>query len=446
MSPLVTAPTDESDYRKGWRAWALYDVGNSAFWLVIAAAIFPVFYQNLYVQYRTPSGETLGEEAERQLRTQGGAYLGYTAAVAMALVALLGPILGALSDRSAAKKRLLAVFAGVGVVATGLMVLIGRGEIVLASALYLIGTIGVAGSMVFYDALLPAVAREEDLDRVSSFGFAAGYLGSVLLFALNVVMLSSPRTFGLSGADQAARLSFFGVAVWWAGFTIPLLRHVREPVPSATGGGGLAAGFVQLGRTFRKLRSYKELLLFLAAFWIYSDGIGTIIKMAAAFGNSIGVAKQHLMIALIVTQIVGVPCAIGFGAVARRIGAKPGILIGLGVYTGICVFAAFMKESWHFYVLAIAVGVVQGGTQALSRSLFASLIPKGQSGEFFGFFSTMEKFAGIAGPLLLGLLWGEGGDPRRGILALAVFFICGIVLLARVDVDAGRRAAVQGVP
>jgi UMF1 family MFS transporter len=438
--------TDPKSYRKGWWSWALYDVGNSAFWLVIVAAVFPVYYQELYASTKMPPGSVLTDEARQGLLTQGGSRLAYTAAIAMVIVAVLGPILGAVADRSAAKKRLLAVFAALGIVATGLMVLIGPGGVLLASTLYTLGTIGVAGSMVFYDALLPTVARQDDLDRVSSFGFAAGYLGSVLLFVVNVALLKYPGTFGLSNSDQAARLSFFSVAVWWALFTIPLLRHVREPASEERGrkGNPIVEGFVQILGTCRKLGRYKQLLLFLVAFWIYSDGIGTIIKMATVFGNSLGVKRDDLMLALVITQIVGVPCALGFGWLAKRIGAKPGILLGLSVYVGICVFANFMSQGRHFYVLAIAVGLVQGGTQALSRSLFASMIPKGQSGEFFGFFSTMEKFAGIVGPLLLGLLWGEGGDPRKGILALAVFFVAGMVLLWRVNVAEGQRSAAAG--
>lgn len=443
MDAPVTSSTDERNYRRGWWAWALYDVGNSAFWVVIATAVFPVYYQELYIQSQTAPGQVVTEEVRRELATKGGSKLAYTASIAMVIVAVLGPVLGVISDRTAAKKKLLALFAGIGVVATGLMVVIGRGDVLLASVLYTISTIGVAGSMVFYDALLPSVARKEDLDRVSSLGFAAGYLGSVVLFILNVIVISNPAMFGLSSGDQAIRLTFFSVAVWWAAFTIPLLRKVKEPPAETAGAPGnpVVQGFVQIGRTFRKLGQYRQLLLFLVAFWIYGDGIGTIIKMATPFGKSLGVPEKQMMLALIATQIVGVPCALAFGAIARRVGAKTGILIGLGVYAAICGFAAFMKEAWHFWALAIAVGMVQGGTQALSRSIFASMIPKGHSGEFFGFFSTMEKFAGIAGPLLLGLIWAEGGDPRTGIVALAAFFIVGMILLSRVDVDEGRRAA-----
>jgi len=442
MDAPVT-PTDEKAYRKGWWAWALYDVGNSAFWVVIATAVFPVYYQELYIQSQTAPGQTVTAEVRRELATKGGSKLAYTASIAMVIVAVLGPVLGVVSDRTAAKKKLLAGFAGLGVVATGLMVIIGRGDVLLASILYTISTIGVAGSMVFYDALLPSVAREEDLDRVSSLGFSAGYLGSVILFILNVVVITKPELIGLGSGDLAIRLSFLSVALWWAAFTIPLLRKVKEPPAETAGAPGnpIVQGFAQIGRTFRKLGQFRQLLLFLVAFWIYGDGIGTIIKMATPFGKSLGVPDNQMMMALIATQIVGVPCALAFGWLAKRVGAKTGIMIGLGSYAAICGFAAFMKESWHFWALAIAVGMVQGGTQALSRSIFASMIPKGQSGEFFGFFSTMEKFAGIAGPLLLGLIWADGGDPRTGIVALAAFFIVGMILLAKVDVDEGRRAA-----
>jgi UMF1 family MFS transporter len=229
MRPSVTSATDEKAYKKGWRAWALYDVANSAFWLVIATAVFPIYYQELYVQSQTSPGQVVTEELRRELTTKGGSRLGYTAAVAMVIVAVLGPILGVVSDRMAAKKKFLAIFAGLGVVSTGLMVILGRGDVLLGSILYTLSTVGVAGSMVFYDSLLPAVAREEDLDRVSAFGFAAGYLGSVLLFIFNVVMFKFPHAFGFSGVDQAIRVSFLGVAIWWAGFTIPLLRVVKEP-------------------------------------------------------------------------------------------------------------------------------------------------------------------------------------------------------------------------
>lgn len=430
-------PSDDPQARRRRRwAWVLYDVGNSAFYLTVVAAIFPFFYQDLYARARGGAG--------RELRTHGGAALALTAGIAMAAVALLGPVLGTVADRTGAKKRFLAAFMALGGAACLLMALIPEGGVALASVLYALGTVGVAGSIVFYDALLPAVARPEEADRVSSLGYAMGYLGSVVLLGLNMLWIRRPEWFGLGDAGRAARLSFASVGVWWALFTIPLLRRVPEP-PAAggpRGGNALLDGFRRLARTFREIRRYRELVLFLAAYWVYSDGIGTIIKMASAFGYSMGVGEGDLMAALILTQVVGVPCALAFGGLARFIGAKGGILLGLGVYAAVCGGAAFMSRTWHFYALAVGVGLVQGGTQALSRSLYASMIPPGRSGEFFGFFSTMEKFAGILGPLLLSLLWGgRDPDPRRGIAAIALFFVAGGLLLWKVDVAAGRRAA-----
>lgn len=440
---------DPKAYRKGWWAWALYDVGNSAFFLIIVATIFPIYYQESFVDLQAPDRAALSARDLETLRTRGGSRLAFTAGIAMAVVAILGPILGAAADRGAAKKRFLAGFAALGVASSGLLFFAGN-NLLLVSVLYATGTIGVAGSIVFYDALLPAVARADDMDRVSAIGFAAGYLGSVLLLIFNVVTIKNPEWFGLS-KGIATRLSFLGVAVWWALFTVPLLRRVPEPPAAGPREGGvLLSGFRQLGRTFRKLGTYRQLLLFLAAYWIYSDGIGTIIKMAAPFGNNLGIPEGDIFQAFILTQVVGVPCALLFAAVARRIGARAGILIGLGVYTLICASAVFVEKTWHFYALAIGVGLVQGGTQALSRSLFASMTPPSQSAEFFGFFSAMEKFAGILGPVLLGILWG-GGDPRKGILAIAVFFLAGAALLSRVNVRkaqevAQAEAAREGAP
>lgn len=414
-------------------AWALYDVGNSAFFVTIVAAIFPIYFTNLYVAAH-------GGVDSPELRTKAGGTFAYAMTAAMVVVALLGPLLGATADRIAAKKKFLAGFALLGIVSTGLMVFIGERDVLLASLLYALGTVGAASSIVFYDALLPSVAKEEDYDRVSTLGFAAGYLGSALLFIVQVLMIEHPAAFGLPSKTAAIRASFATVAVWWGAFTVPLLLRVPEPAATGGPGGGLD-GFRRLGTTFREAGRYRQLFLFLAAFWIYSDGIGTIMKLGTPFGKSLGVGDADLLKALILTQLIGVPCALGFGALARRVGAKRMIVAGLAVYAGVCVFAMFMTRPGHFYVLAVAVGLVQGGTQALSRSLFATLVPKGRAGEFFGLFSTMEKFAGIVGPLLLAAIWSGGGDPRRGIVAISVFFVVGAGLLLAVNEKAGREAA-----
>jgi UMF1 family MFS transporter len=413
-----------SSYRRTLWCWALYDVAHSAFFLTVVAAIFPLFYQDLYVHRHA------GKAAEAVLRTRGGSALAYTAGAAMVVVAVLGPLLGGLADRTARKKAFLAAFAALGVASTAALAFLGSADVEAASILYALATVGAAGSIVFYDALLPLVAKPEDFDRASSLGFAAGYLGSVLLFIAQSAVLLNPSALGLSGPGAAARLAFASVAVWWAAFTVPLLRGVPEPAPP---------GAPRATRGL--LRGRGPLLLFLAAFWLYSDGVGTIIKMATAFGNGLGLRHGDLLGALVLTQVVGVPCAIGFGRLARRAGAKRTLLGGLVVYTAICLGALFVSKGWHFWVLAGAVGVVQGGVQALSRSIYASMIPAERSAAYFGLFSTMEKFAGILGPLVLGALWSGGEDPRRGVGAIAAFFVLGALLLLRVDVDAGRRQA-----
>ena len=438
----MSAATDEKEYRKTWFAWALYDVANSAFYLTIVATVFPIFFQGIYVQAH--AGEGISDQ---DLRVHAGSSLAFTASIAMLIVALLGPILGAIADRGGVKKLLLTLFSAVGIVASGLMYFIGPDDLRFAQVLYIVGTVGVASSIVFYDALLPSIAREGDLDRISVIGFACGYFGSVLLLILNLLWIKNPEWFGPSGAGIAMRLAFISVAVWWAVFTIPLLKRVPEPAPAPgtqrAAGNLITGGFRQLGRTLKKLRNYKQLLLFLAAFWLYNDGIGTFIKLAASFGGMMGVKQNDLILALILTQIVGVPCALAFGWLAKWIGAKRGILLGLAGYAIICVLASFMQKgvAWQFYALAMGVGLVQGGTQALSRSLFASMIPREQAAEFFGFFSTTSKFAGILGPVLLGIVWSQGGNPTRGILWLVVFFVVGGGLLLLVDEKAGQRAA-----
>jgi UMF1 family MFS transporter len=356
----------------------------------------------------------------------------------MAAVAVLGPFLGIVADRTASKKKFLAAFAALGIAASALMFFIPPGGWRAAAALYALGTVGVAGSLVFYDALLPGVAREEDLDRVSALGYALGYGGSVVLFFVNVLLYLKPDLLGIADRGTAVRLAFVSVAVWWGLFTIPVLRGVPEPPAAAAGRPGLV-------RAVRDLARFRSLLLFLAAFWIYADGIGTIIKLAAGFGYMLKLDQKDLLLALVIPQVLGVPCSLAFGRLAGRVGAKRAILLGLAGYAAVCLLAWGIRKPWHFYALAAGVGLVQGGTQALSRSLFALLVPQGRTAEFFGLFSTVEKFAGIVGPFLLGAIWSRGGDPRPGILALVVFFAAGAAVLAGVDVEKGRRQAEEAL-
>jgi MFS transporter, UMF1 family len=314
--------------------------------------------------------------------------------------------------------------------------------------------IGVAGSFVFYEALLPHIARGEEIDRVSTAGYALGYVGGGILLALNLAWIQKPALFGLPagpGLDEAAatlpaRLAFVSVAVWWLLFAIPLFRRVPEPAPrlEADEGGDASPvriSFVRLAETFRELRGYRQAFLMLLAFLIYNDGIQTIIKMATAYGTELGIGQSALIGAILLVQFVGIPCSFLFGMMAGRIGAKRALFVGLMAYTLISILGYYMRTAAHFYALAGLVGMVQGGTQALSRSLFASMVPHHKSGEFFGFFSVFEKFAGIFGPLIFAGTIAATGSSRNAILSVIAFFAVGAAILAFVDVGAGQAAA-----
>jgi MFS transporter, UMF1 family len=342
----------------------------------------------------------------------------------------------------------------VGAAAVAGLFFVHTGDLTLASWLFVLALIGVAGSFVFYEALLPHIARGGELDRVSTAGYALGYVGGGILLALNLAWIQKPAWFGLpagSGLDESAatlpaRLAFLSVAVWWLVFSIPLFRRVPEPPAKLEpdeerGQSPIRMAFVRLGETFRELRGYRQAFLMLLAFLIYNDGIQTIIKMATAYGTELGIDQSALIGAILLVQFVGIPCSFLFGMLAGRIGAKRALFLGLLAYTAISVLGYFMKTALHFYVLAGLVGMVQGGTQALSRSLFASMIPQHKSGEFFGFFSVFEKFAGIFGPLIFAGTIAATGSSRNAILSVIGFFAVGAAILALVDLDAGRRQA-----
>jgi UMF1 family MFS transporter len=336
------------------------------------------------------------------------------------------------------------------VFATGAMFFITRGEWQLALLLFIVVNVGVAGSIVFYESLLPHIASEEELDRVSTAGYALGYLGGGVLLAINILMMSRPAWFFLPSRDVAVRASLASVAVWWIVFSIPLLRDVPEP-PRRLGAGGpggpalLSAGR-RLFETLRELRRYRQAFMLLLAFLLYNDGIQTIIRMATTYGTEIGIDENAMIGALLITQFIGVPFGFLFGFVAQGIGAKRAVFIGLMTYSAITILGYFMRTATHFYLLAILVGMVQGGTQALSRSLFASMIPKHKSSEFFAFFGVFERYAGILGPAVFAWVVAHSGTSRNAILSVLAFFIIGGALLTLVDVDEGRRAARAAEP
>jgi UMF1 family MFS transporter len=419
--------------RRDLRAWAMYDWANSAFQTTIIAAVFPIYYQKV--------------AAAGQPEALAMSRFAWATTIAILIVAIIAPVLGAVADYTAVKKRLLAVFLAVGAAATAAMYWIGRGDWQLALVLFVVGNAGVAGSIVFYESLLPHLVQGEDLDRVSTAGYAVGYMGGGALLAINLMMIQKPEWFGIPDAATATRLALASVAVWWVVFSIPLFRRVPEPVvrreadESPRGGNALLGGAKRLLETFRELRRYRDAFVFLMAFLLYNDGIQTMIRMATIYGTQIGLPESAMITALLMTQFVGIPCAFAFGMVASRIGARTAVFAGLAVYLLITVLGYFMSTAAHFFALAGLVGMVQGGTQALSRSLFASMIPRHKSSEFFAFFSVFERYAGVLGPAIFAFVVEHSGSGRSAILAVAVFFVLGAAVLALVDEGRGRRAA-----
>jgi UMF1 family MFS transporter len=412
------------------RAWASYDWAVSSMQTTIMAAVFPIYFVKV---------ASAGLGADR-----GSQQLAYANTIATVLVTVLSPVLGAMADHSAAKKRMLASFALVGAAACAGMFWIERGDVALASVLYAISMVGAQGSMAFYGALLPHIARDDEIDRVSTAGYAIGYIGGGVLLAVQLLWITKPAWFGLPNGTLPTRLALASVAAWWLVFSIPVLRWVPEPPPTrepGEGGDVWIAPFVRLGHTLRELRGFRQAALLLLAFMLYNDGIQTIIKMATAYGTEIGIGQGALIAAILLVQFVGIPCSFAFGTLATHIGAKRAVMGGLLVYVLIAVLGYFMRTATHFMLLALLVGLVQGGTQALSRSLFAAMVPPHRSGEFFGFYGVFEKFSGLFGPLLFALVIQLGGSSRQGILSVILFFVVGLALLLRVDVDAGKAYA-----
>ncbi|NIM26786.1 MAG: MFS transporter [Gammaproteobacteria bacterium] len=422
-------PSDGRPVGRQTLSWALYDWANSAFATTVLAGFFPLFFKKYW---------SAGSDV-----TVSTFQLGVANATASLAVAALAPILGAIADRSGARKRYLLLFAGMGIVMTGCLALVAQGQWPIAVFIYLFALIGFSGANVFYDALLLDAAPHGRIDRVSALGFALGYLGGGVLFSFNVILTLYPTSFGLPDATAAVKVSFVSVAIWWAVFSIPLVVSFRE-IPLSqplTGWAAVKAGFSQLSGTFQALRHMRVVFLFLIAYWLYIDGVHTIIRMAMDYALAIGLNSNRLIVALLLTQFVGFPAALAFGRLGDRIGAKPAILAGLGVYVFACVWGYFMRETWEFFVLAGLIGLVMGGVQALSRALYARLIPANKSGEFFGFYNMLGKFAAILGPLIMGVVSVVTGEPRLSILAVIVLFVAGGALLLAVNEREGVEHA-----
>jgi MFS transporter, UMF1 family len=413
------------------RAWAMYDWANSAFWSTIVTAVFPAFFASYAADGLSPVDAT--------------SRFAWATTIALTIVALTAPVLGALADHRPLKKRLLLVFMLIGVSATLLMATIGRGEWVYGLILFMVANVGVASTLVFYDSLLPHLAPPGQIDRVSAAGYAVGFVGGGVLLLVNLAWILSPTTFGLPSTTAAVQLSFVSVGVWWLLFSLPLFRTVPEPpvrLAKLPSGPRLAlAAAAAAWRTFTELRRNRNAFLMLLAFLLYNDGIQTIIRMSSIYGGEVGVDQNAQIAAFVLVQFVGVPCSFLFGAFAGRVGAKTAIFFALAVYISISVLGYFMTSAWQFFVLAILVGMVQGGSQALSRSLFARMTPRDKSSEYFSFFAVFEKFAGIFGPALFAASVTIFQSSRAAVLSVILFFVAGAIVLSFVDVEAGEAAA-----
>lgn len=395
------------------------------------AGFFPLFFKQYWAADLSVSESTF--------------MLGSLNAVASLIVVILAPLLGAMADQGNSRKRYLLYFACMGVVMTGALFLVAAGGWVLALALYVLAVIGFSSGNIFYDALLVEVVDEHNVDRISAFGFALGYLGGGVLFAVNVLMTLNPDWFGLADTASAVKTSFLMVAIWWALFSVPVLLFVPEPGDRTVKGLGatIKAGFGQLRDTLSRLKQLRQAWIFLLAYWLYIDGVDTIVRMAVDYGLALGFDSNGLIVALLITQFVGFPAAIVFGLLAECWGVRHGLYLAIGVYLVIILWAYQMNHVWEFYLLATAIGLVQGGIQALSRSYYIRLIPKDKPAEFFGFYNMLGKFAAVFGPLLMGGVSLATENPRLSILSVALLFVAGALLLKCVDEEAGQADAAR---
>ncbi len=433
--------------KKAIWGWAMYDWANSAFACTVMAGFFPVFFKQYW-----------SHGADINMST---AQLGLGNSLASLLVALMAPILGAIADKGSSRKKFLIFFCYLGVLMTAGLFVVQQGQWALAIFVYAMGIIGFSGSNIFYDSLLPGITDEKNIDFVSGLGFAMGYLGGGLLFLVNVLMTLMPQKFGLPDAAAAVQYSFISVAVWWglfALFTIFWVPEEKEPASLKEGFSPVVEGFKQLIGTFKKIRHLKTILLFLVAYWFYIDGVDTIIRMAVDYGMALGFASNDLILALLITQFVGFPSALVFGKLGQKWSVRKSIYLAIAIYIGVTIWGTMMTQKHEFYILAIVIGLVQGGIQALSRSYYSRLIPKNKAAEYYGFYNMLGKFAAILGPLLIGIvglvtrriLMPDSPTPeqvlavgrmasRWGIGSILILFFIGAFLFYFVDEEKGKK-------
>jgi len=404
--------------RKRVISWALYDWANSAFATTVMAGFFPLFFKSFWAADLSPAEST--------------AVIGTTNSLAGLLIVLLAPFLGAYSDLGKFKKKFLAFFALLGVLSTGYLYFIPQGDWVIAASLYALAVIGFSGGNIFYDSLIASVSKQDQRNKVSSLGFSLGYLGGGLLFVINVLMYLNPAWFGLSSQSEAILWSFVSVAVWWAVFSLPLFMSVEEKSHAEISKGlfkTITEAFKAVVSTLREIKKHKRVAIFLIAYWLYIDGVDTIVRMAVAYGSDIGLDASSMITALLLTQFVGFPATLVFGIYADKIGFKKILTIGISIYILVTFYAYYMSTALEFYILAGTVGLVQGGVQAISRSFFSTIIPVNKEAQFFGFYNLVGKSAVLLGPVLVSWVALIFGNPRFGILSLLFLLVPGLILL-----------------
>jgi UMF1 family MFS transporter len=423
--------------------WCFYDWANSAFATTVLAAVLPIYFTYVVPRH----GVRLGPLGGPGLTVRAASLWAYSVSLSVLLVALSSPILGTIADRTAAKKRFLAAYALAGSLCTALLFFVQLGDVWLCIFLFMAANIGFAGGNVFYNAFLPQMVGPDRLDRVSGLGFAVGYVGGGLLLALNLLMIQKPGLFGIRDMLLAIRLCFVSVGIWWAVFTVPTLTLLRERPPVESGPlpeNALIYGFRRVSRTLAKARQFGQLGRFLIAFLVYNDGTQTVILMATIFGRTeLGLGSGTLLATLLMVQIVGVPGSIALGLLAERYGVKRILMLTLILWTAIVCYAFVIQTALQFVILSLLVGLILGGSQALSRSLYARFVPPDQSAEFYGFYAISNKFASILGPFLFGFIADLSGDLRYSVLSVALFFLAGLILLATVDVEKGEQEAAR---
>ena len=410
----------QSQRARGRWGWAFYDWANSAFATTVLAGFFPVFFKEYW-----NAGLDVTTSTFR---------LGVANSVASLVIVLMAPVLGAIADGMNRRKGMLFAFAFLGMVMTGSLFMVGQGDWVMAVVLFIGAVIGFSGSNIFYDSLLPMVSDKEDFNRTSALGFSLGYLGGGILLAINVLMTTHPDWFGIPDTTTAVKLAFLIVACWWFAFSMPLMFFVeeRETAAKAISLDAAIDGFRRVWNTLHEIRALKDVWLFLVAYWLYIDGVDTIVRMAVDYGLSLGFDRVDLIRALLITQFVGFPSALLFGRIGERFGSRAGILCGLAIYVVVTLKASVMNSPSEFYLLAFLIGLAQGGVQALSRSMYASMIPHDRTAEFFGFYNMLGKFAAILGPIMMGWVGVVTDSSRIGILSLLLLFISGAVVLLTV--------------